>query len=1631
MRFIYYLLFVIFCTGNFAFSQQISVDSSVGLQQLIEDNLVQNSCVEISNITSSINGNSFGLPSYAYFERAGSNFPFENGIMLSTGAAESGGNNVTSPTLSEGSSIWGSDPDLDAALGNTNYVNATSIEFDIISISNQIQFNYLFASEDYDGVNPCLIADGFVFLIKQTGSPAPYQNIAVVPGTGTEVNTNTIRPNLLPACAPQNEQYFDGYNIGDTNYEGRTVPLTASATIVPHVSYHIKLIIADQIDGRFDSSVFIEGNSFKILDLGDDISTCSGSTLLNADIQNPAATYTWYLDNAVIPGSILPTHNAVQSGTYRVVVTVPLNNVDCNEDDEIVVVLNAEESIAPLSDYELCDDMSSDGTEVFDLSTKDGEVFQNVPVSFTGFTWSYYLSDADARNNVNPITTPIPNTTSPQPIFVRIDDTNSSCSAYTSFNLIVNPVPSIVSPSVLEVCDGDDIPEGSTIIDLTQKDDEITAGQSNLIVSYHYNSPDASTGNNPIPVPYINGNSMETVFVRVVDTQTGCVNTTTLDINVTISPVVNRDTQFIDACDTDQDGTANFDLTQVLADVLNGLTNVTPTFHETFQDAQDGINPIADETNYQNINPEEQTVYIRITDDNTGCFSIVNLEIHTNLLLTGTDLGDFALCDTNDDANDTLEFNLNTVEQFIANDLPFNITVTFYESETDRDTDTNPIDKSFLYSATSPTTLYIRLLNTDTGCSEVWNITLLVNPILLFNSVTPIQYCDTDDDGTVSVDLASLDDTITGGNPNFTVSYFSMESDADSNINQLPPFHPVTGTETLYARIENIDSGCSTTNPFDIQINVAPAATTPNPILICDDDGMANIDFVSRGTIGEIVSSTAGLTIDFFTTAPADKDTMTDLIPDISNFDVTTGTQTIYIRVKNNDTQGCYNIVPLDITVNTLPIFPDISNFQICQTGSSFADFLLVDKDAEILDGQTDKEVFYFEDATDAQDGNYGNAIDKNNIYQNISSPQTIHVRVENISDPSCFDTSSFVLQVSPDPIYNINFEPFIECDDISNDEVSNFNLDEKRAEIRIGAMEILNISFHATLTEAENNLGALPSNYTNVQNPETLYVRIESNDSFCYVIEELNINIIEAPDITEAERFEVCDTDYNGWVDFDLTLADFDILDRIQDDLIVNYFANFSDINPDDGLDNTNEIMNPQNYYSNSRTVYIKVANTRTECYSVIPLELVVNIPPPTNTIGTIQICDNETNTYDLSQVDAMIVDDPNMPIISYHGTDADANSNMGSIGNIFNYTLNNHDIHVRVEDPVTGCYFVQQFNLQINPNPIANTAPSLVACDDNFDGELIFDLTQQNATILGPLNPSEYTVTYYASMSDAEDTNGALNNSHPARHGEIIYVRLENNDTGCFDTTEFGIRINPIPEIPIDDIVTLCSNDLPLIIDAFTGNPDDTYLWSTGETTSQIVLDDVGDIGDYSVTATTPNIIGDDCPNTKHFTVIESQQATNVISTTVNFADPNSITVNVDGIGDYEYILDGGEPQKSNVFNNVTLGAHIVTIIDLNGCTPVDEPVFVIDIPKFVTPNNDGAFDTWHIVGIDQLPGTLVYIYNRHGKLLKTLPHTVVGWDGTFNGENMPSDDYWFVANIIQDGNAFNIKGHFALKR
>ncbi|MDY2588420.1 choice-of-anchor L domain-containing protein [Winogradskyella aquimaris] len=1611
MDYINRALFICLCLfGVYSYAQQITVDNTLSPQNLIENYLIQG-CVEVSNVSSPQNGNVVGLGSFGYFERGASNFPFENGIILTTGDANSAGNTENTATLNDGNSSWGTDPDLEAALGITQTLNATSLEFNFISISNQIQFNYILASEEYFGNFPCEYSDGFAFLIREVSSSAPYTNIALIPGTTIPVNTNTIHDEIVGFCDASNEQYFEGYSLGDTNYNGRTTVLSATATIQPNVEYQIKLVIADQTDQNYDSAVFIQGNSFDAsVDLGEDFSTCADDVILNGDIGNPQATYSWYFNDVLVPDEIQNTLNVTQTGNYRVRIEIPLSGSTCVIEDDINLTLSSTQSSGPISDFEVCDDSSNDSIETFDLTLKNSEVLASVPPS--DYVISYHFSEIEAQNGLNAINSTIQNITSPQTIYVRIEDTNNGCLAFSSFNLVVNPLPNINNPSPLEVCD-DQVADGFTTIDLNIKNDEITNGLTNLIVTYHSTPADAAIGVNPLPMPYVNTNSNEQVFVSVRNEFTGCISTTSLDITVLENPVINTEDHYIDACDADHDGFAIFDLTSIIPEVLQGLTGVTVTFHETNDDALTGSNPIADATNYTNIVSEEQILYIRVENDTTGCASITPVEIHTNLLLTATDISDVSLCDIDNDGVE--EFNFLSIAAGIINDLPeeFAISVEFYLTETDRDNQQNAIDQTVPFIPNSnPQTIYLGL--TSVTCYDIEQIDLILVPVYEFENIVSQTVCDEDQDGVTTTDLSQFDALVTDNLEGFNVSYFLTEEDARNNTNVLPNFYTnSTNPFTVYPRITSDESGCSDITFFEITVLEAPLTSTPSNIIICDNDqdGLFTINLLD--SISQVVSNTNDRQITFHT-SQTDADNGTNTITNVSNYSAQT--ETVYIRVENTNT-GCYSVESLQITVNTLPVFTTIDNYRICEDSSDgFADFIFSTKDAEILNGQTGKDVSYYLSQEDADTRT--NAIDKDVPYQNISTPQTIFVRVENITDQDCYGTSSFIIEVGTNPVFNEPTDWFV-CDDLSNDGNETFDLSTKITEISQGIADDLNITFYTSYNDAENGINTIPLDYTNTVNPQTIFVQID-NGTICNSITSFELNVIQVPDVNPSVPLTECDTDYDGYTVFDLTNAEFDILDVRQDDIEISYFENYNDAEAD-----SNSISNPEAYtnISNPQTVYIKINNTISNCYVLVPIELNVNMPPVINEFQSYDICENEDNSFDLTEINEVIMDESFNVLFTYYTNEADAYANENALNTHYTYLTNNDTLFARAEFSTTHCFMVYEFTLNVNPLPIANQPNDLESCDDDFDGLLEFDLTQQNTQILGTQNPFNYTITYHNSEEDAQLNLLPLDTNYFAFDSEIIFARVENNITGCYTITQFSVIIHPLPVIDIEDQV-ICLENLPLIVSANTNNPTDTYLWSTGETSENI---EITEIGTYWVSVT--NEYG--CENSRVFSVSESEAATIEATEVIDFSDPNNITVTITGIGNYLYQLDDGEPQQSNVFENVPMGYHTITIIDLNGCSEVTRDVLVIDIPKHMTPNNDGQFDRWHIIGVETLPGTIIHIFDRYGKHLTTLTHDGPGWDGTFNGYKLPASDYWFVANVVRGSESFQVKGHFAIRR
>ena len=196
--------------------------------------------------------------------------------------------------------------------------------------------------------------------------------------------------------------------------------------------------------------------------------------------------------------------------------------------------------------------------------------------------------------------------------------------------------------------------------------------------------------------------------------------------------------------------------------------------------------------------------------------------------------------------------------------------------------------------------------------------------------------------------------------------------------------------------------------------------------------------------------------------------------------------------------------------------------------------------------------------------------------------------------------------------------------------------------------------------------------------------------------------------------------------------------------------------------------------------------------------------------------------------------------------------------------------------------------------------------------------------------------------------------------------------------------------------------------------------YLWSTGEKTQSIFING---LKNYSVIVTSP--APENCSKTKNITIIENTvpKIAEIIVTEFN------AKIVTNGIGDFEYSIDGKNYQDSPLFNFEKGGLYKAYVRDKNKCGIDSQRFVIISIPAFFTPNNDGFNDFWTVKNIEVYKAFKIDIFNRYGKLITQLNISNKQWDGTLNGKTLPADDYWYVAKI--DESIPIKKGHFSLKR
>ncbi|MGG5486792.1 T9SS type B sorting domain-containing protein [Gaetbulibacter sp. PBL-D1] len=1373
-------------------------------------------------------------------------------------------------------------------------------------------------------------------------------------------------------------------------------------------------------------------------------------------------------DNGV--NDLSSPYNNIVPNTQTVYVRLEDDTSGCHDTVELTLLVNPLPTIGAITPYELCDyNNPGDEQETFDLTTKDAEIINgqvNVAVS-------YYETQADAEAGINAITVPYINQTNPQTLYVALTNTITNCASVSSFELVVNPLPVLVVPTPLEVCD-DNVPDGITDIDLTLKNIEISGNNPNYSVTYYPTQLDADNATNPLPIPYT-GFDGEVVYVRVQDINTGCYATTTLTLVVEQAPVANVPAP-LEYCDPDSDGFGVFTLTDADNEITGGVPGLTVTYHETMADANNNVNPLA--SPYNNIVVNTQTVYARVESATiaTDCATIVDLVLIVNPTpQLGAGPTPLQVCD--DASSDGFaQFDLTTKDAEVLQNLadPTQYTVTYHETEANAEAGTNPILNPAAYTNTTAfnQTLWVRVEDNNNGCYKLTTLELIVNALPVLVQPSPLELCDYNNPGDEqeAFTLEDAADEILNGQTGISLTYYETQADADSGNNPITsPYTNTVNPQTIYVRATNDVTGCVSTITLDLRVNPIPSPAVPTDLEECDvdNDGFASFDLDSSTV--EIINGELDIAVSYHETMADAENAQNPLVSPYSN--IVPDTQTVYARAENTIT-GCFTIVPLVLNVLPSPVVPtNIDDYVICDTNTDeIAQFDLTTKAAEILGTQdpADFVLTYHLTQADADSGN--NPIANTTNYSNQINPQTIYIRLVSVAN-GCVTTGEFEIRVELPPTA-IQPTPLELCDDEVADEITVFDLTVKDSEIT-GGEASWSVSYYETNADAQSGTNAVDATaYTNTSvngapaNPQTLYVVVTDTDTGCVDYTTLTIRVLPNPTpSTDPDNLELCD-DINtgdGQEVFDLTENEVYIING-EAGVTASYHET-----EEDAEAGANAIADPTMYTNiptdyTAQTIYVRVTNDVTGCYTIVTFTITVNPLPDVVAVTDFIICEDNTDgfaQFDLTSKDAEVLNgqDPTLFTVSYHATQADADDLMNGLVSPYTNVINPQPIYVAITNTVTGCSIsTQSFNIEVQEAAEANSdmEPILYElCDDNMeiDGDptndsVQFDLSTLDEDVLDGQDPLNYTVTYYASFDDADAGVNPLPTLYEnITNPQVIYVRVDNDttpDSICYDVTDLTLQVNPLPVFDLEDSYILCVDTNgtevldPLVLDTGLTTPDYSFTWYLNGTeiagaTEGSYMPTEG--GTYSVTVVDEVTSTEtNCENTDETLVIESAPPTLVAEvTTQAFSENHVIEAEATGPGEYEYSLDNGPWQDSGLFEDVTSGEHVVVARDKNGCGLTALEITVLDYPKYFTPNGDGYHDTWNIIGFAGRADVKIYIFDRFGKLLKQISPSGQGWDGTYNGNPMPSSDYWFVVEYDEPigGQRKEFKAHFTLKR
>ena len=897
-------------------------------------------------------------------------------------------------------------------------------------------------------------------------------------------------------------------------------------------------------------------------------------------------------------------------------------------------------------------------------------------------------------------------------------------------------------------------------------------------------------------------------------------------------------------------------------------------------------------------------------------------------------------------------------------------------------------------------------------------------------------------------------------------------------------------TETTTYFYEVTTNGVSCRVETTVVVNPLPEMLAANDMVLCDDDldgdafnGLVNgFDLQAQEQL--ILNGDPSLEVLFF-----GNETDTNAIDKTVLFSNSSNPQQLYYRVRDPNT-GCESTETNSFALRVLPIPPtiEIQPHYECDDQASGSDldrittFNLQLNDSRIqtlLEGAPDQyRISYHTTLSDAEDPSV-QGITSYTMTPSDNGEKTIYARViDSLTPLSCVSVNNhFDLVLTPLPVLDESEITFEQCDetDGQSDGIVRTNLRSFESVISANAANE-EFSYYTSATRSPGSKISDPTSYYNADvngNPipnDIVYVQINSilpNDVFvpngsCARDAEIRINVaVSQIKPSFMLDFDACElppsTTQDGRTLFPPTIFDTLTTALLREHPLfaavgveIRYFPSLADaavkkneIDQSIDYENPNPVPNGTNWVDE---IWANVEVIGLNTITCIGLKKVANLYverlPTAHAIPPFRACDDDGDglfTFDTASVYQALTKGQANIEVSYF----DTNYNLLFTGTFPDaYESGHQKIIARVENNPSNntpsCYEETEIEFIVDTTPNFNPLPTQMRCDDAdgvLDGLATFDTQLLERDLLN--GQTDVAVYYYDEQGNALPSPLPPQFSTPST---IIRVELVNTDnTRCVREGFIDFRVVENPSFDVEEQAVLCLNET--VLNLQVKDPSDTYhyVWeyvdenniTTSVGASPQITISMG--GTYRVTATTTGDLG--CSTTRSIEVITSELAkVNVNDILVRgfSSQENTVEIKTDnlGAGSYEYALDDSRFQDDPYFEQVKPGIRTVKVRDKNGCGVSTAQIGVVGYYKYFSPNNDGINDTWQILGLKTTfnNNSVVYIYDRYGRFLRQLSNADDFWDGTYQGQPLPADDYWFRLEL-EDGRIFN--GHFSLMR